>query len=446
MANLTSIDFWSIPLQLTTLKNGVQVGVVRGLLDNVSARDVYNSLVPLSTPPVSGLPGAIPALVPGQFTQTGNGPKPKPTFGRIIGPSPSVYPPSPGLPALPYDTMKPYLSWLNATFGPGTGTTTVPDLGNGTIAKVKGEFAGVGPNVPSTGPQSKQGYDFTVGIDSSLNVTMRGTVGSGTVDTTLAITASDLFNPTGIYGANPPVSLNGGTPAALGNDVYSWAVADFLSGLSIGAVGSSVQYQGKAIGGMDSSSWFFGNLPANYMFSGAQNSKNNYNQYAAMLHGLSDAYGFPYAERFTHVFAGLNPALVDTLQVSLLDGVLPPEFLVDSKKSWQSTGMNVTGGEIITYQGGKWTANPGDNSGILYDASGNPTFIDTPTGYTMPGQNMGMLVGMVGGAMFAIGNKGNVPSNLSGVLELCINDDLNGLYGAGLTDNVGSVRVLVSKS
>ncbi len=444
VADLTSIDFWSIPFQLTSKKNGKQIDVVKGLYDSITAVDAYEKLLSLSTPPVSGLSGAIPALVPGEFKQEGNGPMPKAVFGRIIGPS--VYPPTPGKPVFPYNTMEPYLSWLNKTFGPGTGTTTVPGLGNGVIAKINGRFNGVGPDVPSSGPKSRQDYDLSANIDKSLDITLKGTVGNGKEKITLAITKADLLNPTGIYGANPPVSLNGGSAATLGNNVYSWAIGDFLSGLNIGAVGSQEKYNGVAIGSMDSHKWFFGKLPKKYMFSGAQSDRNRYNQYAATLHDISDAYGFPYAERFTDVFAGLNPSNVDELEIKLLEGVLPPEFLVQSKKAWQSTGITVNAGDTISYQAGEWTANPGDNNGNLYDADGNPSFINTLPGYAMPGQNMGMLVGRVGEITFAIGNSGSVPASVSGILELCINDDLDGRYGDGLTDNSGSVRVLIEKS
>jgi len=443
VADLTSIDYWSMPFQLQTKKNGVKVNnPVNGLHDKVTAIALYNSLLKLSTPPVSGIPGAIPALVPGQFTQPGNAPPPWTMFARIIGPS--VYPPVGGEPASPYDTLESYLTWLNTTYGPGTGTNTVPGLGNGTIANVKGHFGGVGPVVPPSGPQSAQDYALTAAIDGSLGITMTGTVGSSPTPIKLSIAKADLLNPTGIYGANPPVSLNGAAPATLGNNVYSWILGDLLSGLCVGTVGSLVAYNGAVIGGMESSMWFFGNLPMEYLFTGAQPNNTYYSQFAATIHALSDAYGFPYAERFTHVFATLDPNIVDTLEITMLEAVLPPEFLVMANQAWQDTGIEVTGGDVITYQAGLWTADPNDNNRNLYDAHGNPTFKDTQPGFTMPGQNMGMLIGKVNDTMFAIGKNGTVPAGLSGILQLCINDDLFARYGAGLTDNKGSVRVLVT--
>ena len=58
---------------------------------------------------------------------------------------------------------------------------------------------------------------------------------------------------------------------------------------------------------------------------------------------------------------------------------------------------------------------------------------------------MGALVGRVGDQVFLVGiGPTVVPNNLSGELELCINDDLNRIYGAGLTDNIGSVSVQIT--
>ena len=37
-----------------------------------------------------------------------------------------------------------------------------------------------------------------------------------------------------------------------------------------------------------------------------------------------------------------------------------------------------------------------------------------------------------------------VPKGLSGEIQLCINDDLNGIYGAGLQDNLGSIVVSIA--
>ena len=62
----------------------------------------------------------------------------------------------------------------------------------------------------------------------------------------------------------------------------------------------------------------------------------------------------------------------------------------------------------------------------------------------MPGQNEGALIGKVNGTVFFIGMGATVPANLQGELQLCINDDLNGIYGAGFADNIGYITVKIT--
>jgi hypothetical protein len=59
------------------------------------------------------------------------------------------------------------------------------------------------------------------------------------------------------------------------------------------------------------------------------------------------------------------------------------------------------------------------------------------------GAPMGALVGRVGSQVFLVGMGTTVPATASGVLELCINDDLNHIYGSGLADNIGGVFVSI---
>ncbi|MNJ76022.1 hypothetical protein D3C77_732200 [compost metagenome] len=66
-------------------------------------------------------------------------------------------------------------------------------------------------------------------------------------------------------------------------------------------------------------------------------------------------------------------------------------------------------------------------------------------GYPLPGQNEGALIGRIGsnGVPFLVGNQVQLPRGQQGELQLCINDDLAGRYGAGLSDNLGSLSVEV---
>jgi hypothetical protein len=118
---------------------------------------------------------------------------------------------------------------------------------------------------------------------------------------------------------------------------------------------------------------------------------------------------------------------------------------VQANQPWQDTGIDVQAGTVVTltYQSGLWTADPSTNNGNLYNAAGCLGITVTQPGYPLQNVNMGALVGKIGSnPVFLIGNGPTpTPSGQSGELKLCINDDLEGLYGAGLTDNSGSVTV-----
>lgn len=131
--------------------------------------------------------------------------------------------------------------------------------------------------------------------------------------------------------------------------------------------------------------------------------------------------------------------------------VPPCDFTVQAKPAnisnpWLNTGIRMNDKRVATikYVDGLWTANPNINNGRLYNAAGNPTFISAKPGYALPGANEGALVGRIGDHVFLIGLGATTPPGLTGNLELCINDDLKGIYGAGLSDNKGEVHVQIS--
>lgn len=119
---------------------------------------------------------------------------------------------------------------------------------------------------------------------------------------------------------------------------------------------------------------------------------------------------------------------------------------IDATVKWQNTGLQVNSGDTVSvvYESGQWTANPNDNGGQLYGPDGNPSYIDAKPGYALPGQNEGALVGRIGSDVFLVGTGVEHTTSSSGTLELCINDDLDGTYGAGFSDNKGSLKVSIS--
>lgn len=132
-----------------------------------------------------------------------------------------------------------------------------------------------------------------------------------------------------------------------------------------------------------------------------------------------------------------------------MHGIQSRAFTVQSQQSWQPTGVPLSAGVAVTiaYQNGLWTADPETNSGNPYDANGCPNVIVPvdQTSYPITGVRMGALVGRVaGGTPFLVGNGPyTILSAAGGPLELCINDDLTGRYGAGLNDNRGGVNMFI---
>lgn len=331
VANLTSIDYLSIPMSLQTSLSETIVETAHGLKGDRTFSGVVGALSSLTEPPVSGVVGpggvdgmALPALVPGKFKQYPSGKEPETGFARVIGPS--SYPPidlndtaKTAIPVMPYDIFKEYLEYLRDSFGPDTEPgEKIIGLGGGVIAHISGEFGGVGPNVPATGPQSRQSYDYEAKIDDDLNITLiEKEVKAGDTKHSMLFKFDDLINPAGIYGGNASFYFDGShTSINPQNNVYGWICGDLFSGINIGAVGSETIKDDVMVGAMPSSEWF--SLEEGEFFSALQPEQKNYNQWAATLAPCSDAYNFAYTDRFAHVFVSLDPAKIDTATVILL--------------------------------------------------------------------------------------------------------------------------------
>ena len=116
---------------------------------------------------------------------------------------------------------------------------------------------------------------------------------------------------------------------------------------------------------------------------------------------------------------------------------------------WQNTDFLVEPSITVTvkYISGQWTANPATG---MVGANGNSS-LKAKEGYALPGENEGALVGRVvnndgPGPVFLVGDSVTVQNNVKGYLELGINDDLMGAFGAGFADNEGELLVEVSSS
>ncbi len=285
VVDTTSIDYYGIRTGVKVFKNGTSGTLVKELKD-ATTQQAIDALKSLTTPEN----GAVVM----------NGAD----FVRILGPS--VYPDPPELPASPYVTFGDYLTFLHDTYAP---------LHAGTIATIEGQFAGVGDN-PQTPETKPQHYSFVATMNAGLDITLSGS-GDEIGARTITISHDELIYPTGIYGANPFFRIGTGDPIKAANDVYGWILGDLLAGLNIGALGSSVVVNGVEVGQMNSQAWF----GLTSMFAALQpGHPKNYNQWAHAMAAISDAYNFAYSDRFAHVSAPLDPALVDTMEVEIGDG------------------------------------------------------------------------------------------------------------------------------
>lgn len=120
---------------------------------------------------------------------------------------------------------------------------------------------------------------------------------------------------------------------------------------------------------------------------------------------------------------------------------------VDATLPWQNAGyVNAGKSYTIKHVGGLWTANPRINGGNLYGPDGS-SVVASQSGYPLTDANEGALVGRVGNnPPFLIGSGTTIPKGQTGPLQLVINDDLDGRYGSGLTDNEGQVVVSIREA
>ncbi|HTQ12434.1 MAG TPA: beta-1,3-glucanase family protein [Rhizomicrobium sp.] len=283
VADTTSIDYFSIPIAL------------KAWLGGTGGTQVASQTASNTTPVAASLSGIT---TPAGAAVVND----KSEFVRVIGPS------SYGSTGSPYDDFSAYLAYLRDTYGPAH---------DGMIAAIKGHF--VGSQQQATPQTQPQDYDFKATIDANCNITLTG---NGTVvgAHTLVYSRANLAVPSGIYGANPQFSLDGGTPIYPQNDLYGWMTGDLLSGINAGAVGSMVTLSHNAtpVGAMPSADWR--NLPK--LFDTLQPLNPYFNRYAGRLSTLSQAYNFAYTDRFNVAFPNvtvtLDPGRMDTLQVVIL--------------------------------------------------------------------------------------------------------------------------------
>ena len=184
---------------------------------------------------------------------------PSPNFLRLLPPMANC------APTLPNPIYHDWSDYLRTTLSGKTFT-------------IKGCYAGGGSD---SHPETlvSQSYEYQAAVDASGNITLTAQSGSGAYNancggmtgtgvgsnSVLTLQFSDLNVQNGIYGGNPPFTWtfdgNSGTTTGITNNVFGWVVADLLTGLNYGFPGSTVLFNGTAIGALSSTQWWGGQMP-----------------------------------------------------------------------------------------------------------------------------------------------------------------------------------------
>jgi Beta-1,3-glucanase len=164
-------------------------------------------------------------------------------------------------------------------------------------------------------------YKFTAMIDSAGALVMTGTITTNSVPQSHVIVIRSSELERGIYTADPLCNVDG-VDKHVGNDAFGATVRDVLAGFSLGFIGSKEQNPnapGQTFGNSPSYQWYTPNkLPTKYAFQGAQPEHTFYNQYAAYLATVTDAYGFPFTDLTQSPFASLKPGNIDRMDITVL--------------------------------------------------------------------------------------------------------------------------------
>lgn len=327
-ADLTSIDFFGIPLQFDYLDaNGT---VLASMSYYTSTPTLLTSLFLLSKETMSAA-----------FQENSGG---TPTFGwnpttdslssflRVIGPQ--TFTGDGGSPA-PYPSFGDYLNALeqagteftiNGVGGVGspapannnviydyTGTVT-SDGNGGYIVAFTGTTTAVPSNTNGNGPfglyTDSNGTTTDAQLPANLPVTLNLT--AGTLDNDIYGAVATAFTVGQSTDSQKPNYLPPDLVNYTANSAYANLAGDFIAGLNFGYPGGT--------DGTNSAVWY-SNPPTPYPFAGARQTNDGfYNPFAAVLYNQSDAYGFPFSDRNGRPSPFVwQPADATTLRITILN-------------------------------------------------------------------------------------------------------------------------------
>lgn len=334
-ANLTSVDFFGIPLEINTYQSGSTTPV-----DTLTYRIESDTLITQ----LAALAGNSSEVL---LRDSGD-------FLRVLSPHTTTFSGT-----AHYPSMQPYIDAVKAwqTEGqPVHSYTTIDDL-----------YTRDG-DTPATQTQ-KYHFHATIEADGSLKLVGGGEKVGGSSwgggDHTILVAAADLLD--GIYLGNVAWTVDGVADSFANNDVYGAAVRDVLAGFNLGFMASAtIDPETGAAFGQEASKYWWSSTEA---FEYLQPNHTYYNQYAKIVTQNSDAYAWAFSDRWSHVQASLHG--METIEIVVLADTAPimsPGLYDPTASKFYLRNSNTTGIADITLSYGApgcgWTPLTGDWTGI----------------------------------------------------------------------------------
>ena len=315
VGDLTSIDFFGIPIEMTTFAAGdtAQAAPLTRSTYYSSTETLLKSLYALN----ANMGYAMRTTSGGTFTP---GTTDISQFARVVGPNQMAAPGSsmisPTDPNYAQGSPFPYPSFADYLDSLVAASYTFVEKDDATISAYVFNYAGT-----VTGNRTS-GYTITLTgtTQAPSPLPSNATI---TLNLPPQATASGGFD-FNIYGA--PQSCDSfavagyacdtNTLQAMANSVYGWIQADVISALNFGYLNGAID---QANGGTGNSSAWYGLPPVPYPFGAARSVNDGfYNPWAAAMYNQSDAYGFAFSDRNGRPSPGVALPTGGTLRVWLL--------------------------------------------------------------------------------------------------------------------------------